>query len=149
MDDIVKFLFVVAIIAVGIVQQYRKEARKKAAEQRPAPPVTSMPWPPETKEADEMDETFGGYIPEGPPAAPEPIEETVAPSTAGKHLQPQKAVQPTAYDTHTQPTVCGTLAQPTVCDTPAQPETEDYGIHSVEEARRAVIWSEILKRKTI
>lgn len=137
MDEFVQFLFVIAIIAVGIVQQYRKEARKKKAEQPPIPPVTSTSWPPEPEETDE---TYGGYI----PAAPEP---ETAPKPA-----PKPFIEPAVHKTAPQPPQRKqAVATPPVNNVPATPTgaTEDYGIHSVEEARRAIIWSEILNRKTI
>lgn len=133
MDEFVQFLFVIAIIAVGIVQQYRKEARKKKAEQPPIPPVTSTSWPPEPEETDE---TYGGYI----PAAPEP------------ETAPKPFIEPAVHKTAPQPPQRKqAVATPPVNNVPATPTgaTEDYGIHSVEEARRAIIWSEILNRKTI
>ena len=38
-------------------------------------------------------------------------------------------------------------AAPKPVETPAEPVSEEYGIHSVEEARRAIVWGEILQRK--
>ena len=67
MDGILQFLLIVGIIVIGVVKQFKKEA-KKNAENRPAMPVpendideSALPIP------EAWGNTYGGFIPEGPP----------------------------------------------------------------------------------
>ena len=66
MDGILQFLLIVGIIVIGVVKQFKKEA-KKNAENRPAMPVpendideSALPIP------EAWGNTYGGFIPEGP-----------------------------------------------------------------------------------
>lgn len=66
MDGILQFLLIVGIIVIGVVKQFKKEA-KKNAENRPAMPVPendidegALPIP------EAWGNTYGGFIPEGP-----------------------------------------------------------------------------------
>ena len=124
MEDVLKFLVIIAVIAVGIVKQYNKEARKKNTTAAPAgmPPVpedadTDSPLPPHrtTPEAEP-------FIPRNAPAQPETP-------------QPRREVRPTAA-----------APKPPIPPADGNADT-DYAIRSAEDARRAIVWSEILKRK--
>ena len=124
MEDIFKFLLVIGVIVIGFVRQAKKGAKKRDG----GTPVMPMPDEetafPESRE----DETYGGYIPEGP--KPEVI------ITAKKTEKKRKSAG--ISSNHFSP------------PTPAPQETNEqseFEIHSVEEARRAIIWSEILQRK--
>ena len=79
MDGILQFLLIVGIIVIGVVKQFKKEA-KKNAENRPAMPVpendideSALPIP------EAWGNTYGGFIPEGPapkiPSVPTEKEE--------------------------------------------------------------------------
>lgn len=117
MEDILKFLLVAGILIVSFVLQMKKEAQKKASSQRPVVPQPETE--PSTPSDNHSKETYGGYIPEGPAPAPPQIK---------KNKRPDLVTPP-----------------PTE---PAKSENEtDFCIHSTEEARRAIIWSEILTRK--
>jgi len=74
-------------------------------------------------------DTYGGFIPEGPKPAekPKPVSKPSAKSkhTSIKASPPSPASRPQESDE----------------------VTSEYGIHSAEEARKAIIWSEILQRK--
>ena len=66
MDGILQFLLIAGIIVIGVVKQFKKEA-KKNAENRPAMPVPeneidegALPIP------EAWGNTYGGFIPEGP-----------------------------------------------------------------------------------
>lgn len=146
MEDVFKFLLVAAVIVIGLVKQFKKEA-KKSADKGPAMPQPTADNPlPEYWDGD----TYGGYIPEGPrvedyapvreaeeakPRIRQFNEGTFVPSTTvgasfRKSTTPpnQKSSPPPAFEQETE-------------------ETPEFGIHSAEEARRAIIWSEILRRK--
>lgn len=131
MEDFLKFVLVAAVLVVAFIQQTRKEAQKKK-KNAPRPPVMPQPEPvssplPEGQES----QTYGGYIPEGPasepPTPPRPKPKRNPARTFAK-AEPKQNIP-----------------------VPPPPATEDgttdYQIHSAEEARRAIIWSEILTRK--
>lgn len=113
MEDIFKFLMVAAVIVIGLINQYKKEAKKNAGE-KPVVPIPDVDNPlPESWE----DNTYGGYIP--------------------KSSQPKKpASAPRSFKKNTS-----------VPDTQEEEESSEYAIHSAEEARKAIIWGEILQRK--
>lgn len=124
MEDIFKFLLVIGILVIGFVRQAKKEAKKKAGNPSAMPmPDGKSPFP-----GDWEDATYGGYIPEGP--EPEPIAVTgqtkkkTRPAAASSSPSPSPAPVPQATD-----------------------EPSEFEIRSVEEARRAIVWSEILQRK--
>ncbi|MDE5711591.1 hypothetical protein [Bacteroides sp.] len=119
MEDIFKFLLVVGFIAIGIVKQYKKEADKNAKPDAPVPDLTGN------------DTTYGGYIPEGP-------QKPQKARKAGKKGKAKAAFQTPGNSTHSAPP-------------PTEPqeseEASEFSIRSAEEARKAIIWSEILQRK--
>ena len=130
MEDILKFLLIAAILIVAFVRQARKEAQKKAP-QKTVPPISGETSP--LPDYPEESGTYGGYIPEGPASEPAPspiLQPRSMPSSEGqrttKERQPQKSDKATP---------------------PRGKAAEDFRIHSAEEARRALIWSEILTRK--
>ncbi|MCC8186223.1 MAG: hypothetical protein LIP08_01585 [Bacteroides sp.] len=119
MEEILKFLVVMGIIGFMIYRQATKA--RKAAEETQAQAPSYDP------------EEYEGW---------EEEEETI------RDLYPQEASTRQSHASRRT-----TSARPqTVRKVPedvATEETEniDYGIHSAEEARRAIVWSEILKRK--
>lgn len=137
MEDVFKFLLVAAVIAIGLVRQFKKEAKKNAANKPVAPmPNTGMDdnsFPPYTSGRG----TYGGYIPEGPQMMEQPGKKMG--TTAMKPGIPKTR---TSLYTPVQP-----QDSPLVFESPESDERSEYGIHSAEEARRAIIWSEILQRK--
>lgn len=128
MEDLLKFLFIASIIAIGIYKEASKAKAKKPSQNRPAPsatPTTPNPSPlpagwDESKKSDDFFQT----IPRESVASRK--ERLSAPS----NQYTQKRTEP----------VSDTLSQ-------SIPEEEDFTIHSAEEARRAIIWGEILQRK--
>lgn len=146
MDGILQFLLIAGIIVIGIVKQFKKEA-KENADNSPA-----MPLPEEEIDKDAMPvpqiwgKTYGGHIPEGPEieTAPAPAAKKEYQFSASKHIFGGDST-----DAHLQhvaaPPKQKTSPPPSA---PKTPETDsEYSIHSAEEARKAIIWSEILKRK--
>lgn len=138
MEDVFKFLLVAAVIVFGLVRQLKKEAKKNAENKPvvPMPPETDMdahPFPPHPYRRG----TYGGYIPEGPRMTEESEGEKIS---GAVRREPFKAAASSYAAIQPQ-------ASPPVSDAGGADETSEYGIHSIEEARRAVIWSEILQRK--
>ena len=146
MDGILQFLLIAGIIVIGVVKQFKKEA-KKNAENRPAMPVPENDIDEDTLPIPEAwGKTYGGFIPEGPtpqtPSAPTAKEEYQF--SASKHIfggdpantSPKPITAPPKQKISPPPSV------------QQKPETDsEYAIHSAEEARKAIIWSEILQRK--
>lgn len=121
MEDIMQFLVIAGIIAFGVYRQFAKDKAKNAENAQP------MPRP--------------EYEMETPAMPDSPQKRT--PKKQRHHPLPQEGVRTTpnprlhsSSDIATAPTI----------------EVEEigdskYSIHSAEEARRAIIWSEILQRK--
>lgn len=119
--EILKFLLIVAIIAFAIVRQARKN---KAARSDESP---SAPVP-------------GNFNPMGMPPVREEKE---------KHQPKASGQAKKTKSIYAEPVAEGTR---TTIPTPTPPEAEqvpeaNFTIRSAEEARKAIIWSEILNRK--
>lgn len=129
MEDLLKFLFIAGIIIVGIYKEVSKAKPKKASPKRPAPAVPSAnpdkPLRPGTwGEPKHMDDFLQNIT-------REPLDST----------KENKKASTSKRNTPKRPeTISDDLSQ-------SVPEEEDFTIHSVEEARRAIIWGEILQRK--
>ena len=123
MEDVLKFLVIIAAIAIGIAQQYKKEAKKKAS-------ATPHPHPAAETETVERNETpRRSIIPENEPFIP-------------RHSQPvHTAHRPEPSKRTTTP------APPAKAAPAVEDNGPEYTIRSAEEARRAIVWGEILKRK--
>ena len=83
MEDVFKFLLVAAVIVIGLVKQFKKEANKNA-DKSPDIPMPDVDNPlPEYWGGD----TYGGFIPEGPKPAekPKPVIQTVCQIQAHFH----------------------------------------------------------------
>ncbi|HIY88660.1 MAG TPA: hypothetical protein H9824_08160 [Candidatus Bacteroides pullicola] len=133
MEDILKFLLVAGVLVVAFIRQAKKEAQKK---QTSLPPFMPQPEAPSAPLPDEpKDRTYDGYIPEEP--APEPA---APPRPKAK----RKAAQTFAK---AKPKQNIAAASPSVATPDTENDASDYNIRSAEEARRAIIWGEILNRK--
>ncbi|WP_274972603.1 hypothetical protein [Bacteroides fluxus] len=136
MEDVFKFLLVAAVMVIGLVRQFKKEARKDTEGKPFMLPGTNMdddtcpPYP-------EQEDTYGGYIPEGPRTTEQPAEGIFARPAKSN---PKKSATSSYTPVQTNPS-------PPIAETPESNGTSEYSIHSAEEARRAIIWSEILQRK--
>lgn len=128
MEEVLKFLAVIAVIAAGIVSQVRKEAKKNAAGKSRVP----MPDAPQQRPDYREDDTYGGFIPKGPDP------------TADHAAKKPKKASSSRYSPHTplEPNEAPPAEVTQDADNPSE-----FSIRSAEEARRAVIWSEILRRK--
>ncbi|MEG0454277.1 MAG: hypothetical protein RR559_02820 [Bacteroides sp.] len=117
MEDIMQFLVIAGIIAFGIYRQFSKEKNKNAENDIP------MPIPPHTAEP------------------PTPLDVVIKPSgkQPGKPL-PVEGVRTTNTQSHS-------ILPPSEEEKESEMKDCEFTIHSAEEARRAIIWSEILQRK--
>ncbi|WP_321334052.1 hypothetical protein [uncultured Bacteroides sp.] len=138
MKDLLQFLLIVGIIGVAIIRQISKNKPEKAD----ATPRTPSP----KGEDDESPSLPGGweqwFPTEQKSAMPPVAHEVIAPAATTvqqrkKELSKKNAPLP--------PTKKNNQKQ----DSPPQTNNneQDFGIHSAEDARRAIIWSEILQRK--
>lgn len=148
MEDFLKFLLIAGVILVGIFKEVNKKSKsKKTQNNRPSPHMPS-PSPVEIHpEAAPVPETWGKHKPLG--ELLQPFFEQAAPKPAPKKTKKKKE----------EISVSASLANSVAQDERnaqqgshyASPEAteneEDFSIRSAEEARRAIIWGEILQRK--
>lgn len=126
MEDFYGVLFMVVAILFSVVSKLNKKKEE-----------TEEPFPLESEDNIEEEELM--------------FEEIV---------QPQETPQPQPFYTPTQPetkrpstppaaTKVAALKKddPIPADHTAERESEEYAIHNAEEARKAIIWGEILQRK--
>ncbi len=126
MEDILKILFVVGILLYEIVRRIRKEDSGQAASlEEDLPEPEDIPVP-----LDEPDATCV-FTPEEEEKPADPLPPTPKP----QRKKPQ-TYQPLPDAPATPPTPDITAAQ-----------EDEYRILSAEEARKAIIWGEILQRK--
>lgn len=144
MEDFLKFLLIAGVILVGIFKEVSKNNKsKKAQNKRPVPPAPSpvevdpdaIPIP----ESWERQQGFGRTAPahtygttgsQTNAKEKEKEEVSVAASIANSSAQDKRNTKQGSHYDHPEPA-----------------GEEDFSIHSVEEARRAIIWGEILQRK--
>ena len=119
MEDVMQFLLVAGILAFGIFRQFSKEKNKKSEKRDSMPvPEYEYEYEPEFEEPVIIEKTY-----EQAAAPPKP-----------------PVVQEGARSTYAPPSPPKTSKKAETCK-------NDFSIHSAEEARRAIIWSEILRRK--
>lgn len=147
MEDFLKFLLLAGVILVGIFKEVSKNNKsKKAQNKRPVPPApspveidpdaTPIPefWGRGSRALDELLHPTP-IEPPAPKPAPGPKKKkkeeiSVAASIANSSAQDKRNTKQGAHYDHLEPD-----------------SDQDFSIHSVEEARRAIIWGEILQRK--
>ncbi len=132
MEDVFKFLLVIGIIAFGIVRQIKKETAKKVEGKKSASiPENSNPLP-ENWEGD----TYGGYIPKGP--VHQHVETVQVKESNSKRA---KMASNRSNTSNTNRIISPPSSAPQVS------AESEFAIHSLDEVRRGIIWSEILQRK--
>ena len=156
MEDFLKFLLIAGVILVGIFKEVNKNSKsKKAKNNRPVPPT---PSPVEVApDATPMPEAWG---------RPRSLEELFQPIPAEQRTRKPKERQqeskpvPKQKKKREEVSVAASLANSAAQDqlnnrqgshydalNKSSDNNEDFTIHSAEEARRAIIWGEILQRK--
>lgn len=138
MEDFLKFLLVAGVIVVGLVKQFKKEAQKNANKRSPMP----MPEEAEVPLPKNWDETFGETMEQKSTAQSKKKKETsIFNSSQSTSFVPNNSTGTKSHTNSTQQFISP--------PDPDQPESEEseFAIQSAEEARRAIVWSEILRRK--
>ena len=144
MEDFLKFLLIAGVILVGIFKEVSKNNKsKKTQNKRPVPPTpspvevdpdaTPIPefWGRGSKVLDDFLQSIPVEQPAPKPAPKKKKEEiSVAASIANSSAQDKRNAKQGSHYNHPEPD-----------------SDQDFSIHSVEEARRAIIWGEILQRK--
>lgn len=122
MEEILKFLLIAGVIIIAIIKQVSKSKAEQADKK------SHIPVP-----------------------MPNPTDETGAPvpDQWGNVLTPKKTkkAKATPVQPATPPPAKKKTLPATTESEPTLAEDSEFAIHSAEEARRAIIWSEILNRK--
>ena len=146
MEDFLKFLLIAGVILVGIFKEVSKNSKsKKATDKRPVPPISS---PTEIDpDAVPMPEAWGKI------ELPIPKKSS---KQASRHAPKQQQQKKKREEVSVAASLANSAAQDELnsrqgshFNTPneSSDNNEDFTIHSAEEARRAIIWGEILQRK--
>lgn len=146
MEDFLKFLLIAGVILVGIFKEVSKNSKsKKATDKRPVPPISS---PTEIEpDAVPMPEAWGKI------ELPIPKKSS---KQASRHAPKQQQQKKKREEVSVAASLANSAAQDELnsrqgshFNTPneSSDNNEDFTIHSAEEARRAIIWGEILQRK--
>lgn len=169
MEDFWRFLLIAGVVLIGIYRESSKA--KRAKEKQPAPPPAS-PFDDDdpghgsmSPSGDRPASPFGGYTPPTPPMPeawnpprhpmdellnPVPVEPPAAvaePRTPKKKKRKDKANALAASGGTIRQTTSEHRHAPFPDTTSHDEPAEDFAIRSAEEARRAIIWGEILQRK--
>ena len=155
MEDLLKYLLIVGIIIVGIVKEVNKNKSKKAPNKRPVP--STPPMDETAPDAVPIPEAWGKMFPSQDIFQPIPIEKP-----SQKHTQKHKSSpKPKTERKQEISSQFGTIGNrfdmegqrstpPSDSHTPHEETSApdgEFTIHTAEEARRAIIWGEILQRK--
>ena len=155
MEDFLKFLLIAGVILVGIFKEVNKNSKsKKATNKRPVSPMPSpdeiapnpVPMPETWSMPKSLDELFQPIPIE--PAAPKRTSQQVS-KKAPKQKKKKEEVSVAASIAHSAAQDELNNRQSSHYNDPheSSDNKEDFTIHSAEEARRAIIWGEILQRK--
>lgn len=118
MEDVLQFLLIAGILAFGIFKQFNKEKAKKQEKRSPMS-APEYEYEPEFEETVRFEESKRKRTVHPKPALPkEGVRSTYVPTTRPKT---SKKAETTGK--------------------------KEFSIRSTEEARRAIIWSEVLRRK--
>lgn len=150
MEDFLKFLLIAGIVLVGIFREANKNKAKKAKDKRPVPSIP--PTAEIAPDAVPMPQTRGNMFPPHDLYQPIPIEKpTPKQPLPKKKLAGQRQTNVSQFGTLGENNIGTTGLNAPHSTASSQQETSppanDYSIHSAEEARRAIIWGEILQRK--
>ena len=158
MEDFLKFLLIAGVILVGIFKEVSKNSKsKKATDKRPVPPI---PSPTEIEpDAVPMPEAWGRPKSLDELLRPIPVEPPTS-KRSSQQASRQTPKQQQQKKKKEEVSVAASLANSAAQDElnsrqgshynaphESSDNNEDFTIHSAEEARRAIIWGEILQRK--
>ena len=140
MEDILKFLLVVAVITLGIARQSAKKTKKETHRDFDIPtPDSGCPQPELWENGSD-----GSHIPERAETKTEPTAYVFQSSTPRKQPGSKKQTSQWRPETSSHTSY---ITTPQVPDLQDANEESEFSIRSAEEARKAIIWSEILRRK--
>lgn len=147
MDDLLTVIAVVGALAVFIIKAVNKSLKTEpagdASRQNPLPPHTGP-------DAVPLPEAWGGLSSMDDLLSPKPLEtpkqSLSRPSLTQQHEARAHKPRPTT-PARKSPARQGIAppASPATAETPA--EADDFALRSAQEARKAIIWGEILQRK--
>lgn len=162
MEDFLKFLAIAAVILMGIIQEVNKRSKaKKATNKRPVPPISSpteiepdaVPVPEMWSRPKSLDELLQPISTEQPVSKRSSQQASRSSQQASRQAPKQKKKK---EEVSVAASLANSAAQDQMnarqgshYDAPheSSDNNEDFTIHSAEEARRAIIWGEILQRK--
>lgn len=141
MENLLTILAFVAFVIISM----KADKKKNAAKKQPGTPTPPQPTARQTTPR-----------PAKPVTAPRPVAQPFPPlrtqqkTEKVKAPKPQKAATPVMNDAQAVSHIHPPVSTPESTHPPipsVSPPAPDYGIHSDEDLKRAVIWSEILNRK--
>ena len=150
MEDFLKFLLIAGVILVGIFKEVNKNSKaKKAKAKHPVPPMPSpvevnpdtAPMPEAWGRPKSLEELFQPILRE------QPASKQFSKQQTSKQKKKKEEVSVAASIANSSAQDKRNTKQGSHYDHPEPAGEEDFSIHSVEEARRAIIWGEILQRK--
>ncbi|GCB35768.1 ferrichrome ABC transporter substrate-binding protein [Bacteroides faecalis] len=148
MEDIFKFLLLAGVIIVGIVKSLKKTV-DNTENKRSVPPT--QPTAETVPDAVPLPEAWGNiFTPKDifqPATTPkESTSPSQKPKNQKKHIAQFGSENNVAQQNTESQSSHPHISSSTVSQELSESE-EDFTIHSVEEARRAIIWGEIMQRK--
>lgn len=157
MEDFLKFLLIAGVILVGIFKEVNKKSKSKKAETKhPIPPMPfpvevapdTTPMPEAWRRPQSLDEFFQP-IPREQPATGQASKQQYSKQQTLKQQRKKEEISVAASLANSIAQDERNSRQGTHYDTPrdSADNKNDFTIHSAEEARRAIIWGEILQRK--
>lgn len=145
MEDFLKFLLIAGVILVGIFKEVSKNNKsKKTQNKRPVPPPAPSPVEVDP-DATPIPDFWGRSRPMDELLQPIPIEPPAPKPAPKKKKKEEISVAASIANSSAQDK--RNTKQGSHYDHPEPAGDQDFSIHSVEEARRAIIWGEILQRK--
>lgn len=145
MEDFLKFLLIAGVILVGIFKEVSKNNKsKKTQNKRPVPPPAPSPVEVDP-DATPIPDFWGRSRPMDELLQPIPIEPPAPKPAPKKKKKEEISVAASIANSSAQDK--RNTKQGSHYDHPEPDGDQDFSIHSVEEARRAIIWGEILQRK--
>lgn len=152
MEDLLRVIFIIAIIGIAIVKGVNKSL-KTAQPKNDVPP--RPPLQPQAGGPSPLPEAWGGLnIPTNSPPAPQPRTSTMQQpvmTRQSSYKQPKKQKHRTGEVEAQAKAYRDPALNRNITSTPSSfvssHNEEDFILRSAEEARRAIVWGEILQRK--
>ena len=138
MGDLLQFLLIAGVIGIAIIRQVSKNKVEKTD-------TTSRTPFPEGQEQESTETTLPGnweqWFPTEMKNEQPHAKAVIIKAKTDLPQKKEKKLKESAYSPLDRKN------NPTPNSSPPEADKQDFGIHSTEDARRAIIWSEILERK--